>query len=183
MQWIATEEVGAGMSEISDGALAEDDDKLYYVYLISCRGPSSTYVKIGLSCNLKRRISEIQTGCPFQIGHAFAVPSEYWEEAAGLEKLLHMMLRPQRLRAEWYEGTRAFFAMLELVLCRINDGAFSYDECQAMPDFVGPEFEIMLHRHDFCFYEVSLPIARGADPLSSAVTTSPARIAKLLSKR
>lgn len=33
-----------------------------------------------------------------------------------------------------------------------------------MPDFVGPEFEIMLHRHDFCFYEVSLQIARGADP-------------------
>jgi len=31
VQRIATEEVGAGMSAISDGALAEDDDKLYYV--------------------------------------------------------------------------------------------------------------------------------------------------------
>jgi Meiotically up-regulated gene 113 len=140
------------------------------------------YVKIGLTCNLKRRISGIQTGCPLRIAHAFAIPSQYWEEARGLEKLLHMLLRSERLRAEWYEGTEMFFSVLDAVLRRINAGGFSHDDLLEMPDFVGPEFEIMLHRHEFCFYELSLPLARGADPLASATKTSPACIAALLSE-
>lgn len=159
-----------------------DGMDIHYVYLIACHGPSETYVKVGMTCNLKRRISEVQTGCPFQIAHAFAIPSEYWEEARGLEKLLHMLLREQRLRGEWYRGTETFFSVLDTVLRRINSGGFSYDELLEMPDIVGPEFEIMLHRHEFCFYELSLPLARGANPMDSAEAMPPERIASVLSR-
>lgn len=159
-----------------------DGMDIYYVYLIACHGPSETYVKVGTTCNLKRRISEVQTGCPFRIAHAFAIASEYREEVRGLEKLLHMLLREQRLRGEWYRGTETFFSVLDTVLCRINSGGFSYDELLEMPDTVGPEFEVMLHRHEFCFYELYLPLARGSNPMDSAEAMPPERIASVLSE-
>ena len=158
-----------------------DDIEIHYVYLIACHGPLETYVKVGMTCNLKRRISDVQTGCPFRIAHAFAIPSEYSEEARGLEKLLHILLREQRLRGEWYRGTETFFSVLDAVLRRVNAGGFSYDELLETPDIVGPEFEIMLHRHEFCFYELSLPLVRGANPMDSARALPPERIASVLS--
>ncbi len=75
-----------------------------YVYLISCRSDTKFYVKIGLSSSLLRRLSNIQTGCPHPITHAFVVCSKDREEVEGLERLLHILLKPECLRAEWYEG-------------------------------------------------------------------------------
>jgi hypothetical protein len=169
------------MSAIPTAAIIPDKIEIHYVYLVACRGPSETYVKIGQTCNLKRRISEIQTSCPLRIAHAFAIPSDYWEEARGLEKLLHMLLKPERLRGEWYEGSERLFSLLDVVLRHINAGGFSFDELLEMPDFVGPEVEIMLHRHEFCFYAMSLPLTKGVDPLESATITPPGCIAAILS--
>ena len=140
----------------------------HYVYLIACKGETKTYVKIGLTSSIQRSLSYIQTGCPHPIAHAFVVRSEYREELKGLEKLLHMLLEPARLRAEWYEGTTSFFETLDAVLSRINVGGFTYEELLEMPDFVGSEFEIMMHRHDFEFMRVQLPIRKGRDPLEDA---------------
>lgn len=169
------------MSEIPHPLAFLDSIETHYVYLIACHGHSATYVKVGMTRNLKRRISEIQTGCPFQIANAFAISSEYWEETKGLEKLLHMLLRQQRLRGEWYEGTEAFFSILDAVLRRINSGGFSYEELLEMPNTVGSEFEIMLHRHEFCFCELILPLTKGTNPIESAEATPPERIAAILS--
>lgn len=169
------------MSVILTAIQTPDELETHYVYLVACHGPSETYVKIGLTCNLKRRISAIQTGCPLRIAHAFAIPSEHCEEARGLEKLLHMLLRPEKLQGEWYKGSEGFFSVLDAVLRRINAGGFSYDELLEMPDFVGPEFEIMLHRHEFCFYALSLPLSKGVDPLESATMMPPGCIAAILS--
>lgn len=71
-------------SDMTDAPLPTelaDDIEIHYVYLIACHGPLETYVKVGMTCNLKRRISDVQTSCPFRIAHAFAIPSEYSEEA------------------------------------------------------------------------------------------------------
>jgi len=92
----------------------------HYVYLISCCGERAVYVKIGLTSSIQRRLSNIQTGCPHPITHAFVVLSEYREEVEGLEKLLHILLSSERLRAEWYEGTPVFFETLDAVLQRIK---------------------------------------------------------------
>lgn len=152
----------------------------HYVYLIACKGETKTYVKIGLTSSIQRRLSNIQTGCPHPIAHAFVVRSEYREEVTGLEKLLHKLLEPASLRAEWYEGTTSFFETLDAVLSRINVSGFTYEELLEMPDFVGSEFEIMMHRHDFEFLRVQLPIRKGRDPLEDARSACGADIAGIL---
>jgi hypothetical protein len=152
----------------------------HYLYLISCRGEKSVYVKIGMTSSIQRRLSNVQTGCPHPIAHAFVVLSEYREEVAGLERLLHILLKPERLRAEWYRGTPAFFETLDAVLSRINSGGFSHEELLDMPDFVGPEFEIMLHRHEFQFLKVTLPMHKNLDPIEDGQSISPTEIAKVL---
>lgn len=152
----------------------------HYVYLIACRGGAKTYVKIGLTSSIERRLSNIQTGCPHPITHAFVVRSKHREEIKGLEKLLHILLKPERLRAEWYEGTKRFFEMLDAVLSRINAGGFSYEELLDMPDFVGPEFEIMMHRHDFEFLRIPVPVRKGVNLIERAQSTPPTKIAEIV---
>ncbi|MDR6448110.1 hypothetical protein J2794_004236 [Paraburkholderia terricola] len=152
----------------------------HYVYLIACRGESKIYVKLGLTSSIRRRLSNIQTGCPHSITHAFVVRSAYREEVSGLEKLLHVLLEPECLRAEWYEGTKSFFETLDAVLSRINEGGFTHEELLNMPDFVGPEFEIMLHRHEFQFLRIQLPMRKRCDPIENAQNASPAEIADIL---
>lgn len=154
----------------------------HYVYLIACHGEGKIYVKIGLTSSIQRRLSNIQTGCPHPITHAFVVRSEYREEVEGLEKLLHILLESERLRAEWYEGTKVFFATLDAVLSRVNGGEFTYEELLNMPDFVGSEFEIMLHRHGFQFLRIQLPIRKGRDLLESSQNASPAEIVDILER-
>jgi hypothetical protein len=154
----------------------------HYVYLIACKGEKQIYVKVGLTSSIQRRLPNIQTGCPHPITHAFVVRSEYREEVEGLEKLMHMLLGPERLRAEWYEGTKSFFETLDVVLSRINAGDFCYEELLEMPDFVGPEFEIMMHRHDFQFLKIQLPIRKDRNPIENAESASAAEIAGILSK-
>lgn len=82
-----------------------------------------------------------------------AVPARIAKKLVALEKLLHVLLEPECLRAEWYEGGE-FFETLDAVLSR-NEGGFTHEALLNMPDLVGPEFEIMLHRHEFQHRSVS----------------------------
>lgn len=142
-----------------------------------------TYVKVGRTRDLHRRLSNIQTGCPHGISHVFAILSDYDEEVAGLEELLHRLLEPNRLRGEWYEGTESFFAALDHALKLINRGGFTFDEIYTLADDVGyEELEIMLHRHDFQFRQVHLPLKPSRPILSRAVEVQPARIADILAR-
>ncbi len=49
-----------------------------------------------------------------------------------------------------------------------------------MPDFVGPEFEIMMHKHNFQFLQIELPVCKGADPIKNARPVPPAQIIDIL---
>jgi hypothetical protein len=149
----------------------------HFVYLIACRSETTLYVKIGLTSSIQRRLSNVQTGCPHPITSAFVILSEHREEVEGLEKLLHLLLAPERLRGEWYEGTHAFFSSLQSVLTRINVGGFTYEELLDLPDNVGPELEIMMHRHDFRFRRYALPIRRGIKLESCTEPIIPEQIA------
>jgi hypothetical protein len=161
------------------GETIESVDK-YFVYLISCRATSLTPVKIGKTRSLARRLSNMQTGCPYQFTHAFTITSEYQEEVDGLEKLLHQLL-PGRLRGEWYDGSEAFFRSLHQVLVKINSGGFTYAEIEAVPDLnAGPELEIMMHRHDFRFAQVTLPIRERAGMLVHSETVEPEQIVQII---
>ena len=150
------------------------------VYLIACCSETTVYVKIGLTSSIQRRLSNVQTGCPHVITDAFIILSEYREEVEGLEKLLHIILAPQCLRAEWYVGTNDFFLVLEAVLGRVNAGGFSYEEIEELPDFTGPELEIMMHGHDFEFRRVSLPLRSGREVRVESAPVTPTKIAEIL---
>jgi len=56
------------------------------------------------------------------------------------------------------------------VLRKVNRGGFSFDEINDLPDYCGPELEIMLHRHEFEFSRLALPfrpnILKGAKSVS-----------------
>ena len=155
----------------------------HYVYLIACRGQEAVYVKIGLTSSIKRRLANIQTGCPHPIVEAFVILSEYREEVEGLEKLLHILLKPQYLRAEWYLGNDEFFSALEAVLHRVNAGGFSYEEIEALPDFAGPELEVILHRHNFNFRRVMLPLPKAGSVIGASEAMKPREISLHLRKQ
>lgn len=139
-------------------------DSTHVVYLVACDGERQRYVKIGRSCNLQRRLVNIQTGCPHRITHVFVMSSEYAAEIVGLEAVLHQLLRPFRLRGEWYRGSAAFLRLLDTALTRINIGdLLSYEDIQTFPGSEA-ELEILMHRHAFAFASVALPL-RGRQPL------------------
>lgn len=154
----------------------------HFVYLIACRSETSIYVKIGLTSSIQRRLQNVQTGCPHPITNAFVVLSEYREEIEGLEKLLHLLLAPERLRGEWYQGTHRFFVSLNSALNRINAGAFTHGEILSLQDHVGPELEIMMHRHKFSFRRIAHPMRREINPIAVAQSVTPQQIATELLK-
>ncbi|WP_138589432.1 GIY-YIG nuclease family protein [Pseudoalteromonas aurantia] len=130
-----------------------------FVYLIVCDGDLFPYIKIGKTVNLYNRLANIKTGCPHHISHAFVIGSKYEEEVIGLEGVLHKLL-PKSHKGEWYVGNSEFFHALEAILHKVNSG-FSYDEIADLQDVVtGPEFEILLHHHDFEYRKVRFPLKK-----------------------
>ncbi|WP_080934290.1 hypothetical protein [Xanthomonas albilineans] len=77
-------------------------------------------------------------------------------------------------------GKKRFFATFDAVLSRINEGGFTHEELLDMPDFVGSEFEVMLHRHEFQFLRIQLPIRKGSDPIENAQAACSTKIADML---
>jgi hypothetical protein len=140
-----------------DREFEDKSGERYFVYLISCNTGSSRPVKIGKTNNLARRLSNIQTGCPYKFTHVFTITSMYHEEVLGLEKLLHRLL-PARLRGEWYGGSEMFFLALHQLLEKINSGRFTFEEIEAVSGM--DEMEIMLHPHRFHFAQIDLPLRK-----------------------
>ena len=77
----------------------------HYVYVIAhlsdgkLRGP----VKIGISANPLKRISTLQTSCPFKIevSFIFACPNREW--AKMVEKSFHETQKESCLHGEWFD--------------------------------------------------------------------------------
>lgn len=77
-----------------------------YVYAIQA-GPSGP-VKIGTSLSPAARLRQIQTDQPLPLELRVAVRGDLT-----LERLLHSMFRPWRLRGEWYEASGAVAEWLD----------------------------------------------------------------------
>lgn len=73
---------------------------LVYVIQTTKHGP----IKVGLTSNLERRISEIQTGNPLPVNLVGWFPCENRAEAASLEKEIHALLHRHRMSGEWFGG-------------------------------------------------------------------------------
>lgn len=69
-----------------------------YIYVIQCQG----FVKIGIADNPKKRLSELQVGCPFKLELVRAFASR---DPRRDEKSLHHSLGKHHERGEWFRLT------------------------------------------------------------------------------
>jgi hypothetical protein len=70
--------------------------------------PELNICKIGLSNNSKKRIKQLQTGCPYQINLAKIYRTEL---AAKVEKILHRHFRTRKVDQQDYNLTGEWFRL------------------------------------------------------------------------
>jgi Meiotically up-regulated gene 113 len=75
------------------------DRKHQSVYIFQCS--QTGVVKIGISCNVSKRLSAIQTGYPFLLTVVRTIETE---EPRKMEQKLHKALDDFRLKGEWFDG-------------------------------------------------------------------------------
>lgn len=85
-----------------------------YVYLINA--VKTDKFKIGVTVNIKKRIADMQTSCPYRLRLVHAC---YSSQAYEVEKQLHERFAKQRVILEWFEfTTNEVKAVIELLnLC------------------------------------------------------------------
>ena len=65
-------------------------------------GGADKFVKVGYTIKLVTRMSELQTGCPVQIGDVAYARVPTVEAARHVEKLVHQAMKPYRSQGEWF---------------------------------------------------------------------------------
>lgn len=77
------------------------------VYFIQCGGKNGP-IKIGqTNNNIKERISQLQTGCPYELKLLWLYKGDRFTESEIHEKFKH-----ENIRGEWYHPSRALFNFL-----------------------------------------------------------------------
>jgi hypothetical protein len=66
-----------------------------FVYLIECH----EYVKVGYADNVAVRLSQLQTGCPYELRLLKAFPVDNMETA---ERKMHELWKRYEVRGEWF---------------------------------------------------------------------------------
>ena len=97
--WVRTEEARAAIQAPGRNVRFEDMSAIYVIGYLE-----TSYVKIGISCDVKSRISTMQTGCPYSM-LPFAAMFSGREEVLLLEALTHRTLIEvgMEFRGEWFE--------------------------------------------------------------------------------
>ena len=83
--------------QIGDFAEKKPISKLPSVYVLTTQ--QFEYIKIGRTTNLKQRISNIQSGCPFLLSLWLGIRTP---NDSQVEKHLHKAMRHAHLRGEWF---------------------------------------------------------------------------------
>jgi len=68
-------------------------------------------VKIGVTSNLKHRLTDLQVACPYEVVMERAIKTDHKQIAFWFERALHHELRDYRVRGEWYEDTPEVWAI------------------------------------------------------------------------
>lgn len=94
------------------------------VYII--RFQNTDNYKIGITKNLKTRISQFSTGNPDNIIIEYFIATEHYKS---LEKHFHSIFKNNRMKGEWFKFTQKEFQELEsnLVILAESDLFFVYD--------------------------------------------------------
>jgi len=70
------------------------------LYMVLANSPyKMNLVKIGVSSNVKKRMSQIQTNCPYKLS---LIAEAKTNDAFGHERALHDQYKKYRLEGEWF---------------------------------------------------------------------------------
>ena len=79
-----------------------------YVYFIYCLVGDKTYVKIGKAKDPRKRLAELQTGCPVRLSLEVFLPYDSDAEAFEKEREFHERLKRHRHDREWFVVSEEF---------------------------------------------------------------------------
>lgn len=77
-----------------------------FVYFIKCKATQghNNPVKIGIGVNPEKRITELQTGNPYQLELLAKIPARNRKHAEFLEYSFHKYFSFAHMRGEWFKG-------------------------------------------------------------------------------
>lgn len=88
-----------------------------YIYFIK----AGKYLKIGISEDPEKRLSQLQTGSPLELSLIDKVKVRSESEAKAIESAMHIHFRGKRIKGEWFKGVTSSKATR---ICReiVSDG-------------------------------------------------------------
>ena len=75
----------------------------YFIYAIFVASPDRTLVKLGRAGSVRQRLSEIQTGCPYQVTQVYSCDVGDKTTAMQREAMMHEAYAHALLRGEWFD--------------------------------------------------------------------------------
>lgn len=73
------------------------------------------FLKFGISKHVGQRLSEVQSGCPYEAKLISSTGSLTWDQAVKLERLVHLALADFHERGEWFRKCQKTLAVAELM--------------------------------------------------------------------
>lgn len=90
------------------------------LYIITANEFNGIY-KIGVTCDISRRIADMQTGCPFAL---YAYRHYRVKSPPAIEAMLHAFFDKYRVNGEWFRLTELDIAYIDGALSESRVGTF-----------------------------------------------------------
>lgn len=91
-----------------------------HVYFIGC-GSKQARVKIGKTNDIQRRMTELQTGCPFPLKLLGSIKCKSERHAFEVEKSAHEVFRRERKCGEWFFVSGEVLRFIKVICDRDAD--------------------------------------------------------------
>lgn len=112
---------------------------------------------------------------PLDITDVSVVLSHSRNEVRAIERILQLLLAPQRLRASGMQARGIFFRVLMARSVRYIPVSLAYDGIEKLRDRVAPELKLIMHRRNLRFHRTRFRL-RQANALIWSRRITPARI-------
>jgi hypothetical protein len=76
----------------------------WVVYIIQQGKKPGSPIKIGVTCNIQRRVKHLQTANPYPLVLQGAIPCYSRIDAHNLEAYFHRCMHKKRMQGEWFRG-------------------------------------------------------------------------------
>lgn len=124
----------------------ESNDAPRYLYVIRCL--PYNYYKIGITNDIKKRLVDHQTGCPFELKFIFAFEADMSDflgkEIEYLEDFFHRNYANRSIRGEWFELTEKEITDMCLFLENDRDLCLVHSNAEEISGYFKAHEEMVL---------------------------------------